>query len=142
MVPALIATVSASTGEGAGRPAVAGELRRQALEHRVDRGGHAVQPPVRHMGEVSADDRGMSEVVEKAMGARGQGRETREALLAVAGGLVDRARAHGAIGEDVTTGDVNMVICGLAAVIRNGAGDWRRYIEVALDGSVPVDFGL
>ncbi|MEV4113318.1 hypothetical protein [Nonomuraea sp. NPDC049695] len=30
-----------------------------------------------------------------------------------------------------------MVVCGLAAVIRNSAGDWRRYVEIALDGLRP-----
>ncbi|WP_432934202.1 TetR/AcrR family transcriptional regulator [Microbispora sp. CA-135349] len=87
-----------------------------------------------HMGEVLADDRGMSEVVEKAMGSSEPREETREALLAIAAELIDRARASGAVRQEVTTEDVNMVICGLAAVIRNAAGDWRRYIEVALDG--------
>ncbi|OPG09990.1 TetR/AcrR family transcriptional regulator [Microbispora sp. GKU 823] len=87
-----------------------------------------------HVGEVLADDRGMSEVIEKAMGSGEPREETREALLAIAGELLDRAQAHGTVGREVTTGDVNMVICGLAAVIRNAAGDWRRYIEVALDG--------
>jgi hypothetical protein len=33
--------------------------------------------------------------------------------------------------------DINMMICGLAAAIRNAAGDWRRYVEVALDGLRP-----
>jgi AcrR family transcriptional regulator len=92
---------------------------------------------LRHVGEVLAGDRGMSEVIEKAMGSTEPRDETREALLAIVAELIDRARARGTVGQDVTTGDVNMVICGLAAVIRNAAGDWRRYIEVALDGLRP-----
>lgn len=90
-----------------------------------------------HVGEVLSDDRGMSEVIEKAMGSSESREETREALLAIAAELIDRARARGTVGQEVTTGDVNMIICGLAAVIRNAAGDWRRYIEVALDGLRP-----
>lgn len=92
---------------------------------------------LRHVGEVLADDRGMSEVIEKTMGSTEPRGETREALLAIVAELIDRARVRGTVGQDVTTGDVNMVVCGLAAVIRNAAGDWRRYIEVALDGLRP-----
>ncbi|MEV4457460.1 hypothetical protein [Microbispora sp. NPDC049633] len=87
-----------------------------------------------HVGEVLADDRGMSEVIEKTMGSNEPQGQTREALLAVAAELLDRAQEHGTVGQEVTIGDVNMVICGLAAVIRNAAGGWRRYVEVALDG--------
>lgn len=87
-----------------------------------------------HVGEVLAADRGMSEVIEKVMGSAEPRGQTREALLAIVAELIDRARVRGTVGQDVTAGDVNMVICGLAAVIRNAAGDWRRYIEVTLDG--------
>ncbi|MEW9554887.1 TetR/AcrR family transcriptional regulator [Nonomuraea sp. NPDC050783] len=90
-----------------------------------------------HVGEVLAGDRGMSEVIGTVMGSAEPRGETREALLAVIAELIDRARARGAVGQDVTAGDVNMVICGLAAVIRNAAGDWRRYVEVTLDGLRP-----
>ncbi|GAA1773416.1 helix-turn-helix domain-containing protein [Nonomuraea bangladeshensis] len=90
-----------------------------------------------HVGEVLAGDRGMSEVIEKAMGSAEPRGESREALLAVVAELIDQARVRGTVGQDVTAGDVNMVICGLAAVIRNAAGDWRRYIEVTLDGLRP-----
>ncbi|MDP4505317.1 hypothetical protein [Nonomuraea turcica] len=43
----------------------------------------------------------------------------------------------GTIRPDVTIADVNMIVCGLAAVIRNAAGDWRRFTEIALDGLRP-----
>jgi AcrR family transcriptional regulator len=85
-----------------------------------------------HVGEVLAGDRGMSEVIEQTMGSAEPRGQTRAALLAVIAELIDRAQ--GTIGQDVTAEDVNMVVCGLAAVIRNAAGDWRRYIAVALDG--------
>ncbi|AQZ62179.1 Transcriptional regulator, TetR family [[Actinomadura] parvosata subsp. kistnae] len=90
-----------------------------------------------HVGEVLAGDRGMSEVIEKAMGSAEPQGETRDALLAVIAELLDQARAQGVAGQDVTAEDVNMIICGLAAVIRNAAGDWRRYVAVALEGLRP-----
>ncbi|WP_327092559.1 hypothetical protein OIE66_18570 [Nonomuraea sp. NBC_01738] len=58
----------------------------------------------------------------------------RRARTAALAELIDRARVRGTVDQDVTAEDVNMVICGLVAVIRNAAGDWRRYIEVTLDG--------
>ncbi|WP_049562136.1 TetR/AcrR family transcriptional regulator [Nonomuraea sp. SBT364] len=90
-----------------------------------------------HVGQVLAEDRGMSEVIEKAMGSAEPRGETREALLTVVAELLGRARARGTVGQDVTAGDVNIVICGLAAVTRNAAGDWQRYVEIALDGLHP-----
>lgn len=60
--------------------------------------------------------------IEKAMGSAEPRGETRKALLAVVAELLDRARMRGTVRQDVTAGDVNMVICGLAAVIRNAAG--------------------
>ncbi|RVX41886.1 TetR family transcriptional regulator [Nonomuraea polychroma] len=90
-----------------------------------------------HVGEVLADDRGMSEVIEKAMGSTEPRGETRAALLAVIAELIHRAQAGGVIRSDVTTEDVNMIVCGMAAVIRHSAGDWQRLVEIALDGLRP-----
>ncbi|MEU0572587.1 TetR family transcriptional regulator [Nonomuraea sp. NPDC005983] len=90
-----------------------------------------------HIGEVLARDRGMSEAIETAMGSTEPQGETRTALQAVAGELIERGQAEGVIRPDVTVADVNMIVCGLAAVIRNAAGDWRRYIEITLNGLHP-----
>jgi AcrR family transcriptional regulator len=87
-----------------------------------------------HVGEVLAGDRGLSEAIETAMGSTEPRGETRTALLAAADELVGQAKAAGVIGAEVTAADLNMIVCGLAAVIRNGAGDRRRYIEIALGG--------
>ncbi|MEV1170388.1 helix-turn-helix domain-containing protein [Nonomuraea sp. NPDC049784] len=92
---------------------------------------------LRHVGEVLAGDRGMSEVIEQAMGSTEPRGEARAALHGVIAELIDRARAGGVIRPDATTADVNMIVCGLAAVIRHSAGDWRRYAEIALDGLRP-----
>lgn len=90
-----------------------------------------------HIGEVLAQDRGLSEVIETAMGSTEPWGETRAALQAVVAELVERAQAGGAIRADATAADLYMLVCGLAAIIRNAAGDWRRYTEIALDGLRP-----
>ncbi|MEV4217135.1 helix-turn-helix domain-containing protein [Nonomuraea sp. NPDC049725] len=98
---------------------------------------HGLARYLRHVGEVLAGDRGMSEVIERAMGSAEPRGETREELLAAIAELIGLARERGTVGPEVTAADVNMVICGLAAVIRNAAGDWRRYVEVSLGGLRP-----
>ncbi|MEV4012604.1 hypothetical protein AB0J35_19055 [Nonomuraea angiospora] len=90
-----------------------------------------------YVGEVLAGDRGMSEVIEQAMGSTEPQGEPRAKLHAVVGELIDAARAGGTVRADVTAADVNMVVCGLAAVIRHSAGDWRRFAEIALGGLRP-----
>ncbi|MBN6052916.1 TetR/AcrR family transcriptional regulator [Nonomuraea sp. RK-328] len=89
---------------------------------------------VGHIGEVLAADRGMSQVIEAVVGTTEPQGETGEALRDVARELVERGKAAGVFRADAATSDVNMIVCGLAAVIRNAAGDWRRFAEIALDG--------
>ncbi|MFI7230350.1 hypothetical protein ACIBO5_44675 [Nonomuraea angiospora] len=71
------------------------------------------------------------------LGWRGPQGEPRAKLHAVVGELIDAARTGGTVRPDVTAADVNMVVCGLAAVIRHSAGDWRRFTEIALSGLRP-----
>ncbi|NUW40251.1 TetR/AcrR family transcriptional regulator [Nonomuraea rhodomycinica] len=92
---------------------------------------------VEHVGEVLAADRGMSQVIEGVVGTTEPQGRTGEALRDVARELVERGKAVGAFRADAATSDVNMIVCGLASVIRNGAGDWRRFAEIALDGLKP-----
>ncbi|MCG5218597.1 TetR/AcrR family transcriptional regulator [Streptosporangium sp. KLBMP 9127] len=92
-----------------------------------------------HIGEVLARDRGLSGAIESAMGSNEPSGESRIALEKLAGTLIERGQAARAIRDDATVNDVYMIVCGLAAVIRTGSGDWRRFIRLALDGlrSVP-----
>jgi AcrR family transcriptional regulator len=92
---------------------------------------------LRHIGEVLAHDRGTSEAIEAAMGSTEPQGELRTALQAITGELIERAQTQGTIRSDATVSDVYMIVCGLAAVIRNNAGDWRRFTEIALDGLRP-----
>jgi AcrR family transcriptional regulator len=60
-------------------------------------------------------------------------------LLDVTQQLVDRARAAGAVRDDLTGQDIGMLMCGTCSVIRTTGGHegdrtWERFFELALDG--------
>jgi AcrR family transcriptional regulator len=65
--------------------------------------------------------------------SRGQHR-----LTAVTSTLLARAQESGAMRADVTFADISTIMCGfghIAAAQRAGAAlDWKRYLEIALDG--------
>jgi len=65
--------------------------------------------------------------------SRGQHR-----LGAATSALLARAQASGAMRADVTFTDISTIMCGfghIAAAQRAGAGlDWKRYLDIALDG--------
>jgi AcrR family transcriptional regulator len=48
--------------------------------------------------------------------------------------LVDRAQAAGTMRPDVSAADVPMLMCGVSASMAAGAWDWRRHLEIVLDG--------
>jgi AcrR family transcriptional regulator len=80
--------------------------------------------------EVQARDRGLFECVDRCL----QTPELGELQHAVAQ-LTERAQAAGAVRRDVTPGDVPTLVA--AAVRAAPAGQWRRYVEVVLDGLRP-----
>ena len=59
-------------------------------------------------------------------------------LAAATSTLLERAQASGAMRADVTFADIGTIMCGfghIAAAQRAGAGlDWKRYLDIALDG--------
>lgn len=61
-----------------------------------------------------------------------------ERLGTATGTLIARARAAGAMRADATVDDIRTMMCGfghVAAAQRAGAQmDWRRYLQIALDG--------
>ncbi|WP_411292969.1 hypothetical protein [Streptomyces sp. CBMA123] len=58
-------------------------------------------------------------------------------LESTVGALIEQGRAAGSIRADGTVADVYMVVGCLSAVIRTESGDWRRLIDLALDGLRP-----
>jgi len=58
----------------------------------------------------------------------------REDLMAATEAILTRARAAGAIRSDLLATDMPPLYCGLAAVVQAGVADWRRFLELMLDG--------
>jgi AcrR family transcriptional regulator len=88
--------------------------------------------------EETAEDLGMCEVLGESttIAAKAESGTTR--LQSTMFELLERAKAQGAIRQDVTAIDVPMIMCGFGQVRvkeAHGAGfDWRRYLTIALDG--------
>ncbi|WP_341483777.1 helix-turn-helix domain-containing protein [Streptomyces endophytica] len=89
---------------------------------------------VEHIGEVLDAERGLSASIEASFGSTEPTGEGRAQAEAVAGQLLARGKEEGTVRADAEVGDVVMIVCGLAAVIRNDAGDWRRYVRNACAG--------
>ena len=56
--------------------------------------------------------------------------------------LIDRAKAAGAVREDLRPEDIPMLMCGVCSVMAAGGGpggqmDWRRHFEFTLDSLRP-----
>ena len=60
-----------------------------------------------------------------------------EQLLEITEQMLARARAAGVVREDLTTADMTPLYCGIASVVQAGVPDWRRYVELLLDGLRP-----
>ncbi|MFF8372815.1 TetR/AcrR family transcriptional regulator [Streptomyces lydicus] len=90
-----------------------------------------------HIGEGLDAERGLSASIEAAFGSTEPTGEGRARAEDIAGQLLARAKEEGTVREDAEVGDVVMIVCGLAAVIRYEAGDWRRYVRHACAGLRP-----
>ncbi len=49
-------------------------------------------------------------------------------------GAIESGRADGTVRPDATVADIYMIVGAVAAISRDGFGDWRRFIELTLDG--------
>lgn len=101
--------------------------------------GHALAGYLQHVGEVLAADRGLSaslEAARRSAGSEPRG-ESRARLEAVVGELIERDRGAGALRDDCTVADVYMIVGSISATIRSEAGDWRRLLDIVVDGLRP-----
>jgi AcrR family transcriptional regulator len=104
---------------------------------RADCGGpDGLKKYFQHVGEVLASDRGLSASIEAARGSTGSEPrgEARAQLEAVVAQMIQQGRAAGALRQDCAVADVYMLVGALSAVIRTGAGDWRRFLEIIMTG--------
>ncbi|MGY2027107.1 TetR/AcrR family transcriptional regulator [Nocardia gipuzkoensis] len=92
-----------------------------------------------HVGAVLAADRGLSAAIgaaRQSAGSEPRG-ESRTRLEGVIGELLERERAAGTLRDDCTVADVYLIVGALSATITSGSGDWRRLVEIVLDGLRP-----
>jgi AcrR family transcriptional regulator len=84
-------------------------------------------------------DRAWAAVLALMAGGSGAGPREHQLgeLLALEEQLIARARAAGVVREDLTAADMPALFCALANVVLAGVADWRRYLELMLDGLRP-----
>ncbi|HEU4973653.1 MAG TPA: TetR family transcriptional regulator [Baekduia sp.] len=86
----------------------------------------------RVLGEDASDDVAAQAVA--TAGTLSPVRQARERVWALLDRLVDRAREQGDVRADASRRDVTMTIAAARAVRRLGPDDWRRMVQLALDG--------
>jgi AcrR family transcriptional regulator len=87
-----------------------------------------------------AEDRAYATALSTVAGAApfGPGCERqKDELHAITERLLARARAAGVVRADLAAADMPPLYCGLASVVAAGIADWRRYLELLLDGLRP-----
>ncbi|MGN6189592.1 MAG: TetR/AcrR family transcriptional regulator [Conexibacter sp.] len=58
-------------------------------------------------------------------------------LLELEEQLIARARSAGVVREDLRAADMPALFCALASVVQAGGRNWRRYLDLLLDGLRP-----
>jgi AcrR family transcriptional regulator len=87
-----------------------------------------------HCGEGVSRDRGFCMVVETMMGSNEPNSEFQAQFEEVVSDLLQRGQAAGSIRPEILPSDMYAVSCALAAVIRYQSGDWRRFLDIILEG--------
>jgi AcrR family transcriptional regulator len=72
-----------------------------------------------------------------AGGAVGPREHQMRELLALEEQLIARARAAGVVRHDLTAADMPALFCALGSVVLAGGRNWRRYLDLLLDGLRP-----
>jgi AcrR family transcriptional regulator len=89
---------------------------------------------VRRNAEVMATDAALQHAIAREPAAWAYAESERRELLRLAGELIDRARAAGAIRSDFTVADMPALMCGLSATMGMPHFDWRRHLDIVLGG--------
>ena len=91
--------------------------------------------------ESQARDRGFFESAAGIIHSDERLMDLKGRILGAAGALLDRAKAAGAVRDDLTAGDVMLLTCAAAGACGTmdpvAPGLWRRYLGVILDGMSP-----
>ena len=111
---------------------ITSENLREALE--IDDPWEAFAAGLRRNAEVMAKDAGLREALIRLGPEVTEGSAGRAELEALGARLVERAQADGALRGDVTVADISALMAGLCASMAHPALDWRRHLELLLDG--------
>jgi AcrR family transcriptional regulator len=90
---------------------------------------------MREGSEVAAADAAAQDAMMQAGDVIWSGVEpTLSELKAATQVLIDRAQRAGTMRADVSAEDIPMIMCGVSATMSTREWDWRRYLELVLDG--------
>jgi len=98
----------------------------------------ALEATLRRNAEVVSGDAALQQTLMRDAAAWRYAERPRAELLAVTAKLIDRAKAAGAVREDLRAEDIPMLMCGVCSVMAAGGGpggrmDWRRHFAFMLD---------
>jgi AcrR family transcriptional regulator len=99
--------------------------------------GQGLARYLRHVGQVLAEDRGLSASIAAAVGSSAPRGEMLAQLERAVGALIEQGQAALTLRADVTVADIYMIIGGLFGIIHTSSGDWCRFIDLAFDGLRP-----
>jgi AcrR family transcriptional regulator len=89
------------------------------------------------IAEVHEHGRALSSAIESVIGDTEPHGPTRAEFDELTEELLARGRADGSLRADATAADLYMIVGGVATVSRDRIGNWRRFVELALDGLRP-----
>jgi len=108
------------------------ENLRQALD--IEDPWEAFAEGLRRNAEVMASDAALREALARLAPVAGHSAHGRAEFEALAARLVARAQEAGALRDDVTVADVGALMAGLSGSMARPDLDWRRHLEILLDG--------
>jgi AcrR family transcriptional regulator len=111
---------------------ITGENLRQALQ--IEDPWEAFAEGLRRNAEVMAADAGLRDALIRLGPSVVHTGDAREELDAIAAQLVGRAQAAGVLRQDVTVQDIGALMGGLCTSMAHPELDWRRHLELLLDG--------
>src|SRR3954452_3043749 len=89
---------------------------------------------LRNNAEVMAADAGLRDALVRLGPLARHPDAERAELNALAGEIVRRAQAAGVLRDDVTVDDIGALMAGLCITMAHPELDWRRHLELLLDG--------
>jgi AcrR family transcriptional regulator len=109
------------------------EAADQALD--VDDPWESFAGVLRRGAEIMARDAALRDALNRVPEAWEHAAEERERLDAVMSRVIRRGQEAGVIREDFAVGDVGMLMCGVStSMSQHSEWDWRRHLEMVLDG--------